>query len=185
MEISSLELLPEIKILKPKKFEDGRGFFSETYNKQRFSDTNIDIEFVQDNQSLSEDKFTLRGLHFQSNPYAQDKLVRVLKGSILDVAVDIRKGSSTYGKHIKYQLSAASFEQILVPKGFAHGILTLEKNTEILYKVSNFYSQENDHGIMWNDPILNIDWGIDSDQVILSEKDKNQPSFSDLEDFFI
>ena len=88
-------------------------------------------------------------------------------------------------KNIKYQLSAASFEQILVPKGFAHGILTLEKNTEILYKVSNFYSQENDHGIMWNDPILNIDWGIDSDQVILSEKDKNQPSFSDLEDFFI
>ena len=137
------------------------------------------------NQSLSEDKYTLRGLHFQSPPFAQDKLVRVLRGSILDVAVDLRKASDTYGKHIKYQLSAKSFEQILVPKGFAHAILTLEENTEILYKVSNFYSPENDHGILWNDRFLNIDWGIDHDQVVLSEKDQNQPNFNDLEDYFL
>jgi len=184
MEVCTLKKFKEVKVLTPTRFEDNRGFFSEIYNKEKFFDLGIDLDFVQDNQSLSTEIYTLRGLHFQSPPFAQDKLVRVLNGSILDVAVDIRKNSPTYGDYISVELSSEKFNQILVPKGFAHAILTLEKNTEIIYKVTNYYSKENDHGIAWNDKELNIDWGISEDKVIVSEKDNNQPKFNSLEDYF-
>ena len=184
MKILSLENLPEVKILRPHKLEDHRGFFSETYNYKQLKNLGEELIFVQDNQSLSRDRYTLRGLHFQSPPFAQDKLIRVLRGSVLDVAVDIRKNSKTFGKHAVVKLSASEFNQILVPKGFAHGILTLEENTEIFYKVTNYYSKEHDHGIAWNDPTLKINWGVSAEEVIMSEKDRNQPSFDLLGDYF-
>lgn len=183
MNITSLEI-PEIKIIQTKKFGDDRGYFSETYNKKLLEKNSITIDFIQDNQSLSTQENVLRGLHYQSPPFAQDKLVRCLAGSILDVAVDIRKESPTYGKHIKKIISSDNFEQILVPVGFAHGFVTLEPNTLVMYKVSNYYSAENDNGIMWNDSQINIDWGIDEKSVILSEKDSKQPSFSQIKSPF-
>ena len=179
MKISSLSI-PDIKIIETKKFGDNRGYFSETFNLQALHDSGINLNFIQDNQSLSVDKNVIRGLHFQSPPYAQDKLLRCLTGSIMDVAVDIRKDSPTYGKHITKLISAENFEQILVPIGFAHGFVTLEENTTVLYKVTNYYSASNDHGIYWNDSDLEIDWGISEDNAILSDKDKSQQSFKDL-----
>ncbi len=184
MKILSLETLPEVKILRPRKFEDHRGFFSETYNYQQLKNLGEELKFVQDNQSLSRDRYTLRGLHFQSPPFAQDKLIRVLRGSVLDVAVDVRKNSKTFGKHAAVKLSASEFNQILVPKGFAHGFLTLEENTEIFYKVTNYYSKEHDLGIVWNDPTLKINWGVSAEEVKISEQDKNQPNFDLLGDYF-
>ena len=172
--------IPGVLQLTPKKFSDGRGFFSETYNLKRLAETGIDLEFVQDNQAYSADKWTLRGLHFQAPPFAQDKLVRVLRGSVLDVAVDIRKGSPTYGHHVSVVLSAEAWNQVLVPIGFAHGYLTLEPDTEVFYKVSNYYAPDHDHGVMWNDPDLAIDWGVPGQEVVLSDKDKAQPSFRDF-----
>lgn len=183
MEVTSLDI-PEVKIIKPKKHGDHRGFFSETYNKRAFLEAGIDIDFVQDNQSLSEKKGTLRGLHFQTPPFAQDKLVRVVRGSILDVAVDVRHGSPNYGKYVSAVISADEWNQILVPIGFAHGIITLERGTELLYKVSNYYSPENDKGIRWNDSQLGIDWGLTEPDIVLSEKDQKQPLFMDLPDYF-
>ena len=143
-----------------------------------------ELKFVQDNQSLSRDRYTLRGLHFQSPPFAQDKLIRVLRGSVLDVAVDVRKNSKTFGKHAVVKLSASEFNQILVPKGFAHGFLTLEENTEIFYKVTNYYSKEHDLGIAWNDPTLKINWGVTAEEIKISEQDKNFPNFDLLGDYF-
>ncbi len=184
MKILSLETLPEVKILRPRKFEDHRGFFSETYNYQQLKNLGEELKFVQDNQSLSRDRYTLRGLHFQSPPFAQDKLIRVLRGSVLDVAVDVRKNSKTFGKHAAVKLSASEFNQILVPKGFAHGFLTLEENTEIFYKVTNYYSKEHDLGIAWNDPTLKINWGVTAEEIKISEQDKNFPNFDLLGDYF-
>ncbi len=181
MEIISLEI-NDVKLIKPKKFGDDRGFFMETYSKKALSDAGINIDFVQDNHSLSAKAGTLRGLHYQSEPFAQDKLVRVTRGSVLDVAVDIRKDSPTFGKYVAAELSAQNGHQLLVPKGFAHGFVTLEDNTEFLYKVSNFYSPQNDHNIIWNDADINIDWPISD--VILSEKDKVAPSLRDAEVLF-
>ena len=184
MKILSLENLPEVKILRPYKLEDHRGFFSETYNYQQLKNLGEELKFVQDNQSLSRDRYTLRGLHFQSPPFAQDKLIRVLRGSVLDVAVDVRKNSKTFGKHAAVKLSASEFNQILVPKGFAHGFLTLEENTEIFYKVTNYYSKEHDLGIAWNDPTLKINWGVSAEELKIAEKDQNQPNFDLLGDYF-
>ena len=184
MKILSLENLPEVKILRPYKLEDHRGFFSETYNYQQLKNLGEELKFVQDNQSLSRDRYTLRGLHFQSPPFAQDKLIRVLRGSVLDVAVDVRKNSKTFGKHAAVKLSASEFNQILVPKGFAHGFLTLEENTEIFYKVTNYYSKEHDLGIAWNDPTLKINWGVTAEEIKISEQDKNFPNFDLLGDYF-
>ena len=184
MNISSLENLPEVKILRPRKLGDHRGFFSETYNYQQLNNLGEELKFVQDNQSLSRDRYTLRGLHFQSPPFAQDKLIRVLRGSVLDVAVDVRKNSKTFGKHAAVKLSASEFNQILVPKGFAHGFLTLEENTEIFYKVTNYYSKEHDLGIAWNDPTLKINWGVTAEEIKISEQDKNFPNFDLLGDYF-
>jgi dTDP-4-dehydrorhamnose 3,5-epimerase len=172
--------LPDVKIISPKKFGDHRGFFSETYNRASFTAAGIDLEFVQDNHSLSATVGTLRGLHFQSAPFAQDKLVRVTKGRILDVAVDIRASSPSFGRHVAVELSAENWKQLLVPVGFAHGFVTLEPDTEVLYKVSALYSAANDHGLAFNDPALGIDWRIGHDKLVLSEKDRTHPCLADL-----
>lgn len=184
MEIKSHNQIPDVKILRPKKIGDSRGFFSEIFRRDLLLKNGIEINFVQDNQSLSSEAFTLRGLHFQSPPYAQDKLVRVINGSIIDIAVDIRKNSPTYGEYISVKLSSEELTQILVPAGFAHGFITLESNTEILYKVSNYYSKDHDHGILWSDSKLNIDWQVQEEKVILSEKDQNQPTFDKASKYF-
>ena len=174
-------VIPEIIILYPEKYGDHRGFFSETFNSSKLQSLDITMSFVQDNQSLSGNAQTLRGLHYQAPPFAQDKLVRVTRGAILDVAVDIRQGSPTFGRHVAEVISAEKWNQILVPKGFAHGFITLESNTEVIYKVSNYYAPDHDFGIKWNDPALGIEWNVSEDGVTISEKDKNQPLLSELE----
>jgi dTDP-4-dehydrorhamnose 3,5-epimerase len=176
--------IPAVKILLAKKHGDHRGFFSETYSRKALKDAGIDIEFVQDNQSLSVEKGVVRGLHYQIAPTAQDKLVRVVRGAILDVAVDIRRGSPTFGKHVSAVISAENWRQILVPVGFAHGFATLEPNTEVIYKVTNYYSPQDERGIRWNDPALGIDWGIDISKAILSKRDTEHPLFRDAKDLF-
>ncbi len=176
--------IPDVKIFTPVKHGDERGFFSETYRKSGLFDHGIECEFVQDNHAFSAQAGTLRGLHFQIPPFAQAKLVRVVRGAILDVAVDIRHGSPTFGKHVSKVISAAKWNQILVPVGFAHGLLTLEANTEVLYKVTSYYSHECDKGVLWNDPAIAIEWPITDKDVILSEKDKAQPRLADLPRYF-
>jgi dTDP-4-dehydrorhamnose 3,5-epimerase len=177
-------VLPDVKLISPTKFGDHRGFFSEVYNRASFRDAGIDLDFVQDNHSLSASVGTLRGLHFQSAPFAQDKLVRVVKGRILDVAVDIRASSPTYGRHVSVELSAENWRQLLVPVGFAHGFVTLEPDTEVLYKVSALYGPRNDHGLAFDDPALGIDWRFPHDQLVLSGKDRKHPRLADLPNYF-
>ena len=176
--------LAGVKIVTPKKIGDARGFFSETYNRQIFARAGIDLEFVQDNQSLSAEVGTIRGLHFQSPPFAQAKLVRVARGAILDVAVDIRRSSPTFGKHVAVELSRENWRQLLVPVGFAHGFVTLEPDTEVIYKVSNYYAPANDHGLAFDDPALGIDWRVDLSRAILSDKDRRHPKLADLPPVF-
>jgi dTDP-4-dehydrorhamnose 3,5-epimerase len=179
MDVVSLDI-PDVKIIRPKKFGDHRGFFSETYTKKTFEAAGLHYDFVQDNQSLSAEVGTIRGLHFQLPPFAQDKLVRVVRGAILDVAVDIRKGSPTFGRHVSAVISAAEWNQILVPVGFAHGFCTLEPDTEVAYKVSDHYAPEHDGGLLWNDPALGIAWPVTQDDALLSEKDKILPLLEGL-----
>lgn len=176
--------IPAIRLLLPKKFGDHRGFFSEVYSRKALEEVGILTDFVQDNHSLSVEKGVLRGLHYQVPPMAQDKLVRVVQGAILDVAVDIRRDSPTFGKHVTAVLSAENWNQIFVPVGFAHGFVTLQPNTEVLYKVSNYYSPGHERGIRWNDPKLGIDWGIDASAAILSNRDCEHPMFADAKDLF-
>ncbi|CAO3363775.1 dTDP-4-dehydrorhamnose 3,5-epimerase [Azospirillum palustre] len=183
MDVVSLDI-PDVKIIRPKKFGDHRGFFSETYTKKTFEAAGLHYDFVQDNQSLSAEVGTIRGLHFQLPPFAQDKLVRVVRGAILDVAVDIRKGSPTFGRHVSAVISAAEWNQILVPVGFAHGFCTLEPDTEVIYKVTNYYSPEHDRGLLWNDPDLGIDWPVTADKARLSDKDYKHPTLAQLTDLF-
>lgn len=173
-----------VLLITPKKIADERGFFSETYNKQLLAQAGIKKEFVQDNHSLSLKKSVIRGLHFQTPPHAQDKLVRVIRGSILDVAVDIRKGSATYGQHVTAELSAENWKQLWVPVGFAHAFCTLEPNTEVLYKVTDYYAPECDKGLAFDDPELGIDWPHTVMPPILSEKDKAHPKLSELPAYF-
>ena len=173
-----------VKIITPKSFQDSRGVFCETYNRQRFFEHGVELDFVQDNQSSSVEIGTIRGLHFQSNPAAQDKLVRVLRGSIFDVAVDLRRTSPTYGKWVAEKLSADNGKQLLVPVGFAHGFCTLEPDTHVLYKVTAYYSPANDLGIAWDDPDLAVDWPIPPSKAILSEKDTRHPRLSSLPTYF-
>jgi dTDP-4-dehydrorhamnose 3,5-epimerase len=161
--------IPDLFIIQPKVFEDNRGYFFESYNKKAFDDAGIKTVFVQDNQSLSQ-KGVLRGLHFQKPPFAQGKLVSVIKGAVLDVAVDIRKNSSSYGKHVSIELNEQNKTMLLIPPGFAHGFLTLADNTIFSYKCSEFYHKEAEDSLLWNDPEININWGIN--EPILSEKDK-------------
>ena len=183
MDVVALDI-PEVKILTPKKHGDHRGFFSETYNRQGLADIGVTLDFVQDNQSLSATKGTVRGLHFQTPPFAQDKLLRVLRGSVFDVVVDLRRGSPTYGRHVSAVLSAQNWSQILAPAGFAHGFMTLEPDTEVFYKVTNFYAPEHDKGILWNDPDLGIDWPLPEAEAVLSDKDMRQPRLADFESPF-
>ena len=176
--------IPDVKVLLSKAFGDARGTFSETWNAARFAEHGIRLNFVQDNQSWSAPAGTVRGLHFQSAPRAQDKLVRVLRGRILDVAVDLRRASPTYGKWVAEELSAQNRKQLLVPVGFAHGFCTLEPDTEVLYKVTDFYSPANDLGIAWDDPDLAISWPVGKDEAVLSDKDTRQPAFKSLPAYF-
>lgn len=164
----------------PKKFGDARGFFSETYQRQRFAGAGMAHDWIQDNQSFSAEKGTLRGLHFQVAPAAQDKLIRVLRGSIFDVAVDIRNGSASYGKWVAKILSAQAFNQLLIPKGFAHGFLTLEPDVEVLYKVSAPYAPQCDRSVRWDDPAIGIAWPLQGRQPILSGKDAAAPNLADV-----
>jgi dTDP-4-dehydrorhamnose 3,5-epimerase len=172
--------IPDVKIITPRKFGDHRGFFSETYNRESLAAAGLHLDFVQDNHSLSASVGTIRGLHFQSAPFAQDKLVRVTRGRIYDVAVDIRRSSPTYGRHVGVELSAENWRQLLVPIGFAHGFCTLEPDTEVMYKVTNYYSAANDGGVAFDDPDIAIDWPIARDGVTLSEKDGKLPRLRDL-----
>ena len=179
MRVEALNI-PAVKILAPGKHGDDRGFFSETYNKKALAAAGVRLEFVQDNHSFSAAKGTVRGLHFQTPPFAQDKLVRVVRGAVFDVAVDLRRDSPTYGRHVSATLSATAWNQILVPIGFAHGLMTLEPDTEVIYKVSDYYAPEHDHGLLWNDPALGIEWPLAEHEAILSDKDRAQPRFADF-----
>jgi len=183
LDVESLAI-PDVKIIRPRKFGDSRGFFSETYNKKQFAGAGISFDFVQDNHALSQAVGTVRGLHYQGHPFAQDKLVRVVSGRIFDVAVDIRRASPTFGQWVSVELSADAWNQILVPIGFAHGLCTLEPNTEVIYKVTNYYSAANDFGIRWNDLDLRIPWPVREDQAELSGKDRVQPLFKDVVNWF-
>ncbi|MFD2161211.1 dTDP-4-dehydrorhamnose 3,5-epimerase [Paradesertivirga mongoliensis] len=172
-----------VLIIEPKVWQDDRGYFFESFNKRIFEEAGIAADFVQDNQSCSQ-RGTLRGLHAQANPFAQGKLVRVIQGSVIDIAVDIRKNSPTYGHNVSVELSAENFKMLWIPPGFLHGFATLENNTIFSYKVTNLYNKESETGVLWNDPQLNIDWGLKEEEVILSEKDKVLPLFSDFESPF-
>ncbi len=172
--------LEEVRLLNPKRFIDQRGFFSETWNEQRFRREVADVGFCQDNHSYSAKRGTVRGLHFQKPPFAQGKLVRALRGSIYDVAVDIREGSPTYGQHVAVILSAADGNQLWVPPGFLHGFCTLEDHTEVFYKVTAYYSIEHDAGVLWNDESLAIPWPVDPATAVLSDKDRRLPRLRDL-----
>lgn len=184
LDVTTTEL-PEVLILKPRVFEDNRGFFTETYNLKRAHElAGLPTHFVQDNLSLSRPKGTVRGIHFQKPPFAQDKLVRVVKGRILDIAVDLRTGSPNFGKSVSVELSSDNFLQLFVPKGFGHAFCTLEDNTEVQYKVTDYYAPEHDAGIIWNDKDLNIDWPFNEEDLLLSDKDKTLPPLSAMEDIF-
>jgi dTDP-4-dehydrorhamnose 3,5-epimerase len=176
--------IADVKLIVPPIHRDHRGFFSETYNRADLAALGVNREFVQDNHSLSEQRGVVRGLHFQIPPFPQDKLVRVIRGSVFDVAVDIRKESLTYGKHVARVISAADWNQFLVPAGFAHGFCTLETNTEVIYKVTNYYSPEHDRGVLWNDPDLGIAWPVTEGEAILSDKDSQLPRLSELPAYF-
>lgn len=176
--------IPAVKIITPKKFGDHRGFFSETWSRKAFAEAGLDLDFVQDNQSLSGPVGTLRGLHCQSAPFAQDKLVRVTRGRILDVAVDIRASSPTFGKHVAVELSAENWKQLLIPVGFAHGFVTLEPDTEVLYKVTAPYAPQNDHGLAFDDPALGIDWRLPLSGLTLSDKDRKHPRLAEMLRYF-
>lgn len=183
MDVTSTEL-PEVKLVTPARFGDHRGFFSEIFNRRAYAEIGIDADFKQENHSYSADPGTLRGLHFQLPPATQTKLLRVLKGAILDVCVDCRFNSPTYGKHVMAEITAESGQQILCPSGFAHGMLTLMPHTEIAYRVDAYYTPDLDSGIRFDDPDLAIEWPLPRKDMILSEKDLNQPAFRDLPEVF-
>jgi len=182
MDVTRLAI-PDVVILKPAKHGDHRGFFSETYSKQAFAAAGIDADFVQDNHSLSGEAGTVRGLHFQVPPRAQAKLLRVVRGAVFDVAVDLRWGSPTYGQHVSAVISAAAWNQIFIPAGFAHGFCTLEPGSEVLYKVNEFYAPEAEQGLLWNDPDLGIDWPDDAGAVV-AERDRGWPARRELSRVF-
>ncbi len=176
--------IPAVKVVTPRKHGDGRGFFSEVYNKSAWESVGLQFDFVQDNHSFSAAAGTLRGLHFQIPPFAQDKLLRVARGSILDVALDIRRSSPTFGRHVAVELSAENWRQLLVPIGFAHGFVTLKPDTEVLYKTTAVYSPANDRGVAWDDPDLAIPWPLPAGGAMLSDKDKRWPRLKDAEELF-
>jgi len=173
-------VIPDVYIIEPSVFGDNRGYFLESFNLEKFEENVYPIKFVQDNESKSSIG-VLRGLHFQKPPFDQAKLVRCVEGSVMDVAVDIRKGSPTYGKHVAVELSGENKRQLFVPRGFAHGFSVLSETAVFAYKVDNTYAPASDSGIRFDDKELNIDWGLTEEDIQLSEKDKNLPSFKDLE----
>lgn len=175
--------IPDLLILTPRRFGDNRGFFCESWNSKRMSEHGVDLDFVQDNHSFSTTVNTVRGLHFQSPPYAQDKLVRCGRGVLFDVAVDIRKGSPTYGQWFGAELSFENGRQLLIPKGFLHGFSTRAPDTEICYKCTDYYAPECDGGVRWNDPDIAIDWGL-TGEAVLSGKDAEAPLLADFDSPF-
>jgi dTDP-4-dehydrorhamnose 3,5-epimerase len=176
--------IPGVLVFEPRVFEDSRGYFFESYNENVFKEQGIDFRFVQDNQSSSM-YGVIRGLHYQLLPYAQAKLVRVLQGKILDVAVDIRKGSPYYGKSFCIELSAENKKQLFIPTGFAHGFSVLSEKAEVFYKCDALYNKESDAGICFNDPSLNINWKIPADKIIVSNKDKTLPALAECKNTFV
>jgi dTDP-4-dehydrorhamnose 3,5-epimerase len=183
MEIESLEI-PDVKVITCRRFVDNRGYFAEVYNTRVFDGMGLGVKFVQDNFSLSRPRGVVRGLHFQVGENPQAKLVRVIRGAILDVAVDIRRNSPTFGRHVKIKLEEHDFKWIFIPVGFAHGFVTLEADTEVTYKVSGYYSQKDDRGILWSDPALEIAWGVDPGLAVVSDKDKTHPILAHARDLF-
>ncbi len=174
--------LPDVLLITPKRHGDARGWFMETWSRRAFQDAGLDIDFVQDNHAFSGEAGTVRGLHFQTAPHPQAKLLRVLRGAILDVAVDIRAGSATYGQWVSATLTAAGGEQLFVPRGFAHGYCTLCDDVMLAYKVDGDYAPQTEGGLIWNDPDLAIDWPVGADAAILSDKDRLLPRLADLPD---
>jgi dTDP-4-dehydrorhamnose 3,5-epimerase len=177
--------IPDVILLQPQKFADGRGYFMETFSRRDFERLGISCEFVQDNQSLSVRRATVRGLHFQVPPYQQAKLVRVVKGSIFDVAVDLRRGSPTFGRWCSATLTSEAGNQLFVPRGFAHGFCTLDSDTEVIYRVDEYYAPECDAGLVWNDPDIEIHWPITAEDAILSDKDARLPRLAIFESPFV
>jgi dTDP-4-dehydrorhamnose 3,5-epimerase len=177
-------LIPAVKLIRPARHVDHRGFFAETFSRRTLAEAGIDHDWVQDNHSLSRAKGTVRGLHFQVPPFAQAKLVRVVKGAVLDVAVDLRHGSPSYGCHVAAVLDAESGDALYIPEGFAHGFCTLEPDTEVAYKVSEYYALTHDRGVRWNDRQLAIDWPACADAALLSARDRALPLFSTLPGWF-
>ncbi|MFV8341075.1 dTDP-4-dehydrorhamnose 3,5-epimerase [Flavobacterium sp. XS2P39] len=173
-------IIKDLVIITPTVFEDSRGFFFEAYNKAKFHENGIEYQFIQDNQSFSK-RGVIRGLHLQINPFAQAKLVRVLEGEILDVAVDLRKNSVTYGQHFSVILSSDNKKQLMVPPGFAHGFSVLSESASVLYKVNQLYHKESERGIRFDDPTLAIDWNVNQEEVIVSEKDLILPNFNQID----
>lgn len=169
--------IPDVKLVRPKRHGDARGFFSETYRADRFEAACLPTDWAQDNHSFSQSRGVVRGLHFQAPPHGQAKLVRVIRGAIFDVAVDIRLGSSSYGRWVGAELSAENWTQIYVPEGFAHGFCTLVEDTEVLYKVSGLYAPDSEGGLRWDDPALGIDWPIRPDEATVSPRDASWPAF--------
>lgn len=183
MQIESLEI-SDVKLITPRRHADPRGYFCETYNTRIFHALGISADFVQDNESYSAKKGTVRGLHFQAPPFAQAKLVRVVKGAVIDVAVDARKGSPTYGRWVSARLSAENGAALYVPAGFLHGFATLEPDTVVLYKVDAHYDRDSEGAVRWNDPDLAIDWGIGESDALLSDKDAAAPFWADFKSPF-
>ena len=176
--------IPEVKLIVPRRFTDARGFFCELYHKERFAQAGIDVEFVQDNCSVSRRPGVVRGFHYQIPPAAQAKLIWVARGAIFDVVVDLRRSSPTFGRHVAVVLSAAEGQQLFVPVGFAHGFAVLEEDTEVHYKTSAYYSPEHERGIFWRDPALGIAWPVGPEEAILSEKDARLPLLAEQPDLF-
>lgn len=176
--------IPGVLLLTPRKLGDERGFFSETFNRNVFAEAGLELDFVQDNHVYSQARGVLRGLHYQVAPRAQDKLVRVARGAILDVAVDLRRNSPTFGRHVACVLSAANWRQILVPQGFAHAYVTLEPDTEVLYKVTDFYAPELERGILWSDPALNVAWPFPPEELTIADRDRKWPTLAEARDLF-
>lgn len=184
MEITRLDI-PDVVLMKPRRFADDRGYFAETWNGKRLSEAGFDFTFVQDNEPYSVKANTVRGLHYQAPPNAQAKLVRVVRGAVLDVAVDIRRGSPHFGKWVSATLTAAEGEQLLVPRGFLHGFITLQDDTLVSYKVDSYYAADCDGAIRFDDPLLAIDWEIDPKDAVLSKKDDDAPAFAGFETPFV
>ncbi|MFD1508060.1 dTDP-4-dehydrorhamnose 3,5-epimerase [Lacimonas salitolerans] len=176
--------LPGVVLITPPRFGDHRGFFSESYNRAKLADQGIDLDFVQDNHSLSSTVGTVRGLHFQAPPHAQDKLVRCGRGALFDVAVDIRRGSPTYGQWVGYELSFQNGRQLLVPAGFAHGFMTLMPETEIIYKCSDYYAPETEGALRWDDAEIGIDWPLAGIEAVISDKDAAAPGIAGFDSPF-